>query len=351
VFEGQIQNLRLAIRRKKARIEEIRIICSQPPRPGINPGSRRRLIEERLHIEDAVAELETELKRLEFEEADRNFKLEDINQQLLSAKTNKIAEDMSKRVAEGRRRIEFEVAQLGNSAAFPGRWFDFMEQIADERTQMIYDAYRETWTQQNRVITPSFIRAVRDRVLAHSFAATKSSVAHNIQLRALRTANPVDSVVLGSWSRQMDRLATRWNRDLEAEAIAARYSAAVRSKQSALLVAFEDSDESLQEEDLEVESETRQKALSNNENAQTRDISADHPETRRREAVIKKVQNPNIYTVLSVEEAAIYFEVQPRTIHRWITAGKLRRGGRRGSITISSTLQYERSRSRKRRQH
>lgn len=349
MFEGQIQNLRLAIRKKKAKIEEIRLIYSQPPRPGANPGSRRRLIEERLHLEDAVAELETELKRLEFEEADRNFKLDNLNQQLLSAKTNKIAEEMSKRISDGRRRIEFEVAQLGNSAAFPVRWFEFMVQIADERTRMTYEAYRETWIQQNGVITPSFIRAIRDRVLADGFAATKSSVAHDIGIRAWRTGNPANSGVSGRWTRQMDRLVTRWNRDLEAEAIAIRYGTAIHSKQGAVPVSFEESDESYQEEGLEAESETSQKSLSSDENTQTRDKSA-NPETQRREAIIKKVQNPNTYTVLSVEEAAIYFEVQPRTIHRWNNSGKLSRGGRRGSITISSVLRYERRRSRKRRQ-
>jgi hypothetical protein len=68
-----------------------------------------------------------------------------------------------------------------------------------------------------------------------------------------------------------------------------------------------------------------------------------------REAVIRKVQNPHLYTLLSTPEAAAYFEVEPRTIHRWTVEGDLRRGARRGSITIESVLRLEKSRSRKRR--
>ena len=223
--ESQLQNLRFAIRKKKARIEEINLICSQHPRPGVTSGSRRRLIEKRLHLEQAVEELDREVKRLEFDQADRNFRWEDINQQLLSAKTNEIAEEMSKRISEGRRRIEFECAQLGNSAAFPLHWCDFMEQIAEERARRIYEAHREAWTQQNRVITPTFIRAIRDRVLGQVFAATKSSVASNMGMRARRISEPLNPSLLVSWSMRMDRLATRWNRKLEADAIATGYTA------------------------------------------------------------------------------------------------------------------------------
>jgi hypothetical protein len=67
-----------------------------------------------------------------------------------------------------------------------------------------------------------------------------------------------------------------------------------------------------------------------------------------REAVIRKVQNPHLYTLLSTPETAAYFEVEPRTIHRWTLDGDLRRGARRGSITIESVLRLEKSRSRKR---
>lgn len=67
-----------------------------------------------------------------------------------------------------------------------------------------------------------------------------------------------------------------------------------------------------------------------------------------REAVIRKVENSQAYTVLSIPEAALYFEVKPRTIHRWKDEDELRSGARRGSITIKSILRWQRKRSRKR---
>lgn len=70
-----------------------------------------------------------------------------------------------------------------------------------------------------------------------------------------------------------------------------------------------------------------------------------------REAVIRKVQNPQMYTWISTPEACAYFEVTPRTIHRWIASTQLRCGPRRGSITIESILRLEKSRSRKRQNH
>ena len=68
----------------------------------------------------------------------------------------------------------------------------------------------------------------------------------------------------------------------------------------------------------------------------------------KREAVIKKVQNPQTYTVLSTEESALYFAVKVRTIYRWIEMGSLEYGARRGSITIKSVLKWEKRRHRKR---
>jgi hypothetical protein len=84
----------------------------------------------------------------------------------------------------------------------------------------------------------------------------------------------------------------------------------------------------------------------------TRNSLRDDPkEHTLREAVIKKVQNPHQYKVLSTPEAALYFEVQPRTIYRWTIEGDLRAGARRGSITIESILKLEKRRSRKRQDH
>ena len=63
----QHQNFQDAILRKKARIEEINLILAQPRQRGQTSGSIRKLIEERLHLEQAVAELEREDHRLQFQ--------------------------------------------------------------------------------------------------------------------------------------------------------------------------------------------------------------------------------------------------------------------------------------------
>jgi hypothetical protein len=67
----------------------------------------------------------------------------------------------------------------------------------------------------------------------------------------------------------------------------------------------------------------------------------------RREAVIRKVRNPQGYASLLIVEAGLYYRVAPRTIHRWIAEGKLRRAGRRGSVTIESIQNWDQKRSRK----
>jgi hypothetical protein len=55
-----VVDFQLAIRKKRARIEEINLILAQPTQSGAAEGFVAGLIEERLYLEEAVAELETE---------------------------------------------------------------------------------------------------------------------------------------------------------------------------------------------------------------------------------------------------------------------------------------------------
>jgi hypothetical protein len=226
---NQDENFRIAILKKRARIEEINLILARP-RPNGNTGGLSRLIEERLHLEQAVAELDNERRRLQLQGANALFRWDDIDHRLLSPKTNNLAEDMHKRIAEAKRRVHFETAQSGNSAGYLPRLFSSEEQLTDEWAEKLYAAYCETWTQQNRAICAAFIRAVRDRAIAQLFAARKSSVHHEVLLRARRINEQVNSVALSAWSMSMDRLMTRWNRKLEVEAVAAEYRAATPSE-------------------------------------------------------------------------------------------------------------------------
>lgn len=110
-MSDQIDNFRGAIYRKRARIEEINFICSQPIRKGVNPASRRQLIEERLHLEQAVEELEREVHRLRFEDADRRFRWEDIDQRLVTPRTSELAHEMHLFAGREERRIQFGKTQ------------------------------------------------------------------------------------------------------------------------------------------------------------------------------------------------------------------------------------------------
>jgi hypothetical protein len=72
-------------------------------------------------------------------------------------------------------------------------------------------------------------------------------------------------------------------------------------------------------------------------------------EMAQRQAVMKKIQDPQSYANITVPEASLYFGVHPRTIYRWLDEGRLRDGGRRGTITTESVRVWEKKRSRKRR--
>ena len=226
---NQNENFRLAIRQKRARMEEINLILARPVIKGVTTGSIRRLIEERLHLDEAVAELETESQRLQFQAANNSFRWEDIDQRLLSAKTFGLAREMQKRANDAERRITFETAQSGNSSGYLPRYFGFHEQLADEWAEKLYAAYCETWREQNRPLLPAFIRAVSDRAIAELLAARKSSVCGQLGLRAMRINEPLNAHAIGEWMRRMDRLANRWQRTLGGDAVAAEYGAVKQS--------------------------------------------------------------------------------------------------------------------------
>src|SRR5437899_9012163 len=103
VFD-QNENFQLGSRKRRARIEEINLILAQPRPKGVIGGFIRNLIEERLHLEEAVAELESERNRLELQKADELLRWEDLDQRLLSPKTNDLAQEMHQRAVEAQRR-------------------------------------------------------------------------------------------------------------------------------------------------------------------------------------------------------------------------------------------------------
>jgi len=158
--------------------------------------------------------------------AERLFRWEDLDQRLISPKTSELAKEMHSRGTEADRKIAFETARSLNSAGYLPRLFDFHEQLTDEWAQRLYAAHCDAWAEQNRLVSPAFIRAIRDRPIAQLFAARKSSVKYQVSSRSMRTGESINQVALLSWDLRMDRLVTRWRNRLEAEAVACEYHAA-----------------------------------------------------------------------------------------------------------------------------
>jgi pyrimidine deaminase RibD-like protein len=180
-----------------------------------------------------------------------DFRWEDLDPRLLSPKTSDLADEMHKRVADGERKVEFDTRQSGNAAGYLSRLFDFHERLTDEWAGRLYAAHCDAWIQQNRPISAGFIRAVRDRAMAQLIAARKSSVQAGVCLRGTRIGQQPNSMALGEWNRRIDRLAARWGRKLEADAVASEYRASsdVDDDRRFALMAIEEALKSIPEDD------------------------------------------------------------------------------------------------------
>ena len=222
----QVENFKSAILKRRARVEEIRVIITRPLPKGGSAERRRNLIEEKLHLELAISELEIALRDEERTRAEQLFRFEDLDHRLISPKTNDLAEEMQKRSRQAKNQISFETARSGNSAAYLQRLLDFHEELADEWAARLFIAHCEAWVEQNRSISPSFIRAVSNRRIRELFAAHASSVKGEVERRAIRINEPILPAVLSGWRLRMDRLANRWHNRLEAEAAKCGYSTA-----------------------------------------------------------------------------------------------------------------------------
>jgi hypothetical protein len=153
----------------------------------------------------------------------RMFVWHDLDGRLLRPRINDLSTEMHKRIVQAERKISFDTNKLGNSAAYLPRLFDFHEQLANEWADRLFVAYCEAWTQQNQIVSPEFIRAVRDRPIRQLFAARQSSLKAYVINRSQRIGRPIGSPPIRSWLMRMDRLANRWHHKLEAEAAACEY--------------------------------------------------------------------------------------------------------------------------------
>jgi hypothetical protein len=121
----QVENFRGAILKRRARLEEIKLIISRPLPKGGSAQHRRNLIEEKLQFELAISELEVALGNEERRRAELLFRFEDLEPRLISPKTNHLAEEMNKRSRRAKNQISFETVRSGNSATYLRGLFDF----------------------------------------------------------------------------------------------------------------------------------------------------------------------------------------------------------------------------------
>jgi hypothetical protein len=200
----------------------------------------------------------------------------------------------------------------------------------DEWAHRAEEVYRSTWQKQGHGETASFIRAVCAQIvqLIHAHA---SSIEARFRDFALRTQFPNHAAFLKDFQLEIQRLEGRWQRRLESEALD-----------------LEEAERRRRHSSFAQSSPGAPTQIFSSPSATPKPPETD-PKQKPREVVISKVQNPQAHTILSIPEAALYFEVQSRTIHRWKDTGELKSGARRGSITIESILAWQKKRSRKRR--
>jgi hypothetical protein len=155
--------------------------------------------------------------------ADHLFRWEDLDQRLLSPKVEELTTEMQERAVEGERSAQLDTGQRGNSGGYLPRLLDFHEDLTNEWIKRLYEVHCEAWKEQNRSVTPAFVRAFRDRAAIPMIAVRQSTVQSHISRRGTLIRQTPDAVAVGECSRRMHKLAKRWHSKLEAEAVALEY--------------------------------------------------------------------------------------------------------------------------------
>jgi len=258
--------------------------------------------------------------------AARSHGWEDIDHSLANLKLADLAAEFHKQIHADEMRIQFENRHNLNTNAPPSLVLSMKEQRTDEWAHRAYQVYCDVWQTQGRLKSASFVRAVYERGIVPLIQARAGAIASEFESFAQRTAFPKElcKAHLKGFQLRMLRFQDRWRRRLEIEAKECEHAERTGN--------------------LNVLAAGKPPSI---EHRSTHLNPAGEVTETLREAIIKKVQNPQTYTLLSVFEATIFFEVQPRTIYRWIDERKLKNGGKRGSITIQSILEWQKKRSRK----
>jgi hypothetical protein len=252
-----------------------------------------------------------------------------IDHRLVMLRMLDLSTDMRKKVEADERRIQFENRLNMNSSTVPSLTLKMKEERADEWARIVYEIYCAVWQTQGYEKSAAFVRAVSAQVILRLLQSRAKAISGQFSKFAKRTRfnAMLTDAYLKSFELRMLRLQSRWQRQLEAEAKECEHL----------------------ERKKRIMSATKPNSPATNPDRPTplRQTGSPPIDESRRESIIRMVQNPQTYNILSTPDSACYFGVTERTVHRWKNDGKLISGARRGSITIKSIRQWEKKRSRR----
>lgn len=281
------------------------------------------------------------------------FRWEQIDRGLISLKTTDLAIETNDKIDAEERRIRFENQGNCNSNTVPTQILAMKEKFADEYAKQIYQIYCDVWETQGNAKSAAFVRAVLNHAVLVSLQARASSIAAEFSRSAVATAFNINlrNAHLESLDVRMRKLEGRWRRKLEAEAKELEHkerlarNAVLGHAKATLAWVSKTSSPGHTPEPPNPGNVDHQHSDAPPVNAASKSALDDRLNL---EIIIRKVRNPQSNTILTVPEAALYFSVTPRTIHRWVAVGRLTKGSRRGAITIASVRRSDARRSKKR---
>jgi predicted DNA-binding transcriptional regulator AlpA len=234
--------------------------------------------------------------------------------------------EMHKQIKGDENRIQFDNRGNLNGSTVPSLVLEMKRERSDEWARRVYEIYCDVWRKQGKMRSAAFVRAVCDRAVLPTLRARTNGIIGEFTAWATRTSFPsaIRDASLRALRLEMGRLEDHWRRRLEIEAKECEHG----DKANGLPAQGQGV----------LPSTTTVREVSGNE------------QWVLREAIVKKVKNPQAHRFLTIPEAALYFGVQPRTIYRWTNERGLSSGPRRGSVTIDSILKWEKRRARKPRQ-
>ena len=216
----QRENIRKAITGLKARVEHINRILDNLPKPGtigrygqpivVSQRSVRNLIEERLHDEERLTELEAEYKRVEERASMTSGKKaidivwEQIDHKLVGLKLMEIGDDMLRVQQDDLARIQHENRLNSNTYSELHQRLEATLKRLDECAERSYQAYCDTWATQGKRKSATFVHCVYSRAIMQLFVAQVSALKSGLVSENIRT-NRWENNVLTAVFTSLDR--------------------------------------------------------------------------------------------------------------------------------------------------